>query len=161
MKRRNTTPKFIARETVLFTVIGCVVLGLASLLVGLQMHRDSLLEASMRVNRMTAARAAVVAQKAADTVGLAGDVMGVYRNLTPEQRSRTGTEEYRQYFRALESAGSPGGTSAVLTYKLRNYAQDVSAGSRVQALYLYGRRSRGQQRCERDVRGKAAARNAE
>jgi len=127
MKRRNTTPKFIARKTVLFTVIGCVVLGLASLLVGLQMHRDSLLEASMRVNRMTAARAAVVAQKAADTVGLAGDVMGVYRNLTPEQRSRTGTEEYRQHFRALESAGSPGGTSAVLTYKLRNYAQDVSA----------------------------------
>lgn len=127
MKRRNTTPKFIARKTVLFTVIGCVVLGLASLLVGLQMHRDSLLEASMRVNRMTAARAAVVAQKAADTVGLAGDVMGVYRNLTPEQRSRTGTEEYRQYFRALESAGSPGRTSAVLTYKLRNYAQDVSA----------------------------------
>ena len=53
MKRRNTTPKFIARKTVLFTVIGCVVLGLASLLVGLQMHRDSLLEASMRVNRMT------------------------------------------------------------------------------------------------------------
>ena len=46
MKRRNTTPKFIARKTVLFTVIGCVVLGLASLLVGLQMHRDSLLEAS-------------------------------------------------------------------------------------------------------------------
>ena len=78
MKRRNTTPKFIARETVLFTVIGCVVLGLASLLVGLQMHRDSLLEASMRVNRMTAARAAVVAQKAADTVGLAGDVMGEF-----------------------------------------------------------------------------------
>ena len=48
------------------------------------------------------------ATHALDTVGLTRDVMEVYDSLSPEQRSKTGTEEYRQLFQAVDSIGSVG-----------------------------------------------------
>ena len=66
-------------------------------------------------------------QNSADVIGLSEDVMGVYNSLTPEQRSRTGTEEYRTLFRQLETVTGPDGAGSILPNVLENYRTDVSA----------------------------------
>ena len=127
MKQEKTKQKKIAARTVRFAVIGSVVLGIATLLAGLLIYHNTLLQVSISRGRSTVVRAAAAAQNSADVIGLSEDVMGVYNSLTPEQRSRTGTEEYRTLFRQLETVTGPDGAGSILPNVLENYRTDVSA----------------------------------
>ena len=127
MKQMKTKQKKIAARTVRFAVIGSVVLGIATLLAGLLIYHNTLLQVSISRGRSTVVRAAAAVQNSADVIGLSEDVMGVYNSLTPEQRSRTGTEEYRALFRQLETVTSPEGAGSILPNVLENYRTDVSA----------------------------------
>ena len=98
----------IAKKTVLLAMLSAVVLGLVSLFVGLGIYSDSLITDSIALTRSTATKAAAAAAHGTDTAGLSADVMGVYKSLTPEQRSMTGTEEYRQCFQSLNSVSGAG-----------------------------------------------------
>ncbi len=118
--------KHVTTKTVLLVVLSSIVLGLASLFIGLSIFRDALLQGSISRACTTTARTATAAAHGADIEGLARDVMSVYENLTPEQRSMTGTEEYRQFFRSLDSVGKTGGAHDILVNLLRNYTIDVT-----------------------------------
>ena len=124
MKQKKT--KKIALKTVWFAVISSIVLGLASLCVGLAVFRKSVEEEAISRACTTTIRTAKAAEHAANTAGLARDVMEVYESLTPEQRSMTGTEEYRQFFESIESVSKAGGAYDTLANLLRNYAMDVT-----------------------------------
>lgn len=118
--------RHIATRTVWFSVISSIVLGLASLLVGLSIYSNSLMQASISRTRSICPRAASSAQHGTDTVGLADDVMRVYNSLTPEQRIMVGTEKYRQHFQSLESVSREWGAYDVLKNLLMNFMGDVS-----------------------------------
>ena len=64
-------------------------MGLASLLVGLYIYGNSLMQESISRARTTPSTASSSVQHGMDTVGLAEDVMRVYYSLTPEQRFMT------------------------------------------------------------------------
>ena len=127
MKQMKTKQKKIAARTVRFAVIGSVVLGIATLLAGLLIYHNTLLQVSISRGGSTVVRAAAAVQNSADVIGLSEDVMGVYSSLTTEQRSRTGTEEYRALFRQLETVTGPDGAGSILPNVLENYRTDVSA----------------------------------
>ena len=127
MKQKKTKQKKIAARTVRFAVIGSVVLGIATLLAGLLIYHNTLLQVSISRGGSTVVRAAAAVQNSADVIGLSEDVMGVYSSLTTEQRSRTGTEEYRALFRQLETVTGPDGAGSILPNVLENYRTDVSA----------------------------------
>ena len=127
MRQKKTKQKRIAIRTVRFAVIGSVVLGIATLLAGLLIYHNTLLQVSISRGRSTVVRAAAAVQNSADVIGLSEDVMGVYNSLTPELRSRTGTEEYRALFRQLDTMTSPDGAGSILPNVLENYRTDVAA----------------------------------
>ncbi len=127
MKQKKAKHKKIANRTVRFAVIGSVVLGIATLLAGLLIYHNTLLQVSVSRGENTVIRAAAAVQNSADVIGLSEDVMGVYSSLTQEQRSRTGTEEYRALFRQLEAVTSPDGAGSILPNVLENYRTDVAS----------------------------------
>ncbi len=127
MRQKKTKQKRIAIRTVRFAVIGSVVLGIATLLAGLLIYHNTLLQVSISRGRSTVVRAAAAVQNSTDVIGLSEDVMGIYSSLTPEQRSRTGTEEYRALFRQLETVTGSDGAGSILPNVLENYRTDVAA----------------------------------
>lgn len=126
MKQTTKKTKHVATRTVWFSVLSSVALGLTILLVGLSIYGNSLMQDAISRARFATTRAGGSASHAADTVGLARDVMEVYNSLTLEQRSKTGTDEYRQRFRALDSVSGPEATYAWLNNIVHNYIADVS-----------------------------------
>ena len=126
MQQKSKKPKRLAARTVWFAVISSVVLGLACLCTGLAVFRSDVEKEAIYRACDTTLRAATAAAYAADTAGLAGDVMGVYESLTPEQRSLTGTEEYRRFYEPLESVSAAGGAHEELVNILRNYTVNVA-----------------------------------
>ncbi len=126
MEQRNPRRARIAVRIVLFAVISCIVLGVTTILAGLVIYADSLQQVFISRARSTAVRAAAAVQNSGDAAGLSADVMAVYNSLTREERSRTGTEEYRNLFRSAGSAGNPDGSGFFLADLLENYRTDVS-----------------------------------
>lgn len=118
--------KHVATRTVLLSVLGSIVLGLASLLVGLSIYGNSLMQESISRTRTTVSTAESSVRNGTDTIGLVRDVMGVFNCLTAEQRSMTGTEEYRQLFAALDSVSVKGGSYDKLIHILGNNMSDVT-----------------------------------
>ena len=115
----------LASKAVRGTILSCVVLGLLAMAIGLGLYGSTLVQHSIRRAYETAAKAVTSATHGSDPVTLAKDVMGVYRSLTPEQRSQNGTEEYRQYFSVLDTVGRKGGPHDILNNMLRNFVIDV------------------------------------
>lgn len=128
MKQGNKKTKHITTRTVWLSVLSSIAVGLASLLFGLGIYGNSLMRESITRARATTSRAASSAQHGADTAGLAKDVMTLYESLTDEQRSMTGTEEYRRIFESLESVSGSGKARDTLVNLLRNYMADVTRG---------------------------------
>ena len=126
MKQEIKKTRHITTKTVWLSTLGFILIGLASLLVGLSIYSNSLMQESITSTRTTAGRAAASAQHGTDTVGLARDVMRVYDRLTPEQRSMNGTEEYRDFFRSLDSVSVKGQAHDILINMVQNFLEDVS-----------------------------------
>ena len=118
--------RHITTRTVWLSVLGFILIGLASLLVGLSIYGNSLMQESIKSTRITTGRAAALAEHGADTVGLARDVMRVYDSLTPEQRSMNGTEEYRDFYRLLDSVSVKGQAHDILINMVQNFMEEVS-----------------------------------
>ena len=126
MKQGAKKPKHVATRTVLLSVIGSMVLGLTLLAVGLSIYGNSLMRESISRARFATTRAGGSAYRGTDTAGLTRDVMEVYNGLTPEQRSKTGTDEYRQLFQTLDSVSGPDAIYGRLVRIVRNFTPDVS-----------------------------------
>ena len=87
------------------TVFSCVLMGLVSLLFGLTVYIYSMANQYIGHAIQLASLAKSSSVRAADSRALADRVMEKYRGLTPEQREKVGSEEYRAIF-AEEEADS-------------------------------------------------------
>ena len=120
-KRRNS----LAGKAVRGSLRSCLLLGTIALLLGLGIFGNTLVQRSISRASETAAKASVSAERGADSVGFAKEIMDVYRSLTPEERAKTGTEEYKAHFSGLESVSRKGGPRDTLVHMLRNFVIDV------------------------------------
>ena len=120
-KRRRS----LAAKTVHSTLLSCMLLGAVALIIGLGLYGSALVQRSISRAFETAEKAAVSAEKGADSIGLSKEIMAVYRSLTPEQREKTGTEDYRRFFANLDAVKQKGGPYDTLIHMLRNFVIDV------------------------------------
>ena len=104
-KRRHS----LAAKTVHSTLLSCMLLGAVALIIGLGLYGSALVQRSISRAFETAGKAAISAEKGADSIGLSKEIMAVYRSLTPEQRAKTGTEDYRRFFSSLDAVSQKGG----------------------------------------------------
>lgn len=125
MSQAASAKKHVTTRTVWLTVLSSFLIGVASLFVGLSIYGNSLMQESIARARSATTRAASSATHGTNTVGLAREVMEVYNGLTPAQRRKTGTEEYRQLFQGLSTLSPHGSPYAVLINMVRNFMTDV------------------------------------
>ena len=109
---------------------GCILLGLIAMAIGLGFYGYALSHQYIRHAFDLAVYAAASEPRGADYAGIADEVMAIYRGLSEEQRSRTGTEDYRAQFSAVST--DDGSDYSMLRSVLRHFLDN----SDVDALYL-------------------------
>ncbi len=85
------------------SLMGSVVLGAVTLLIGLGLYTRALVGQYIDRAVSVAPSAAMSARHGVDSVSIVREVMRVYRGLSPEERAKTGTPEYRALFSHVES----------------------------------------------------------
>ena len=85
------------------TVRGCIILGIAALIMGMGFNAYSCGKQYINLACNTAGQAAVNVTQEANVVPMATRVMEIYRSLSEEERQKVGTEEYRNYFKEISS----------------------------------------------------------
>ncbi len=80
------------------TLKGAIILGLAALIIGLGSYIYSLVHQYIAEAQNLSKSAAAIIKEVVDIEPLADDVMKEYRAMTPEQRDKTGEDEYREKF---------------------------------------------------------------
>ena len=99
-RKRNS----LEARTFRATLMGCVILGLVLLIVGLVLFGVSLTKQYVSHAFYLAEEAAVPATHGAAATELAQEVMEIYRGLGEEERAKTGTPEYRALFSGAENS---------------------------------------------------------
>ena len=97
-KKKNRS---LAGKVALATVIGASVIGLVGLVVGVVIYVRILIMENARDYLYVTATARSFIKDDADVDDLAKEVMEIYGSLTDDERSQTGTEEYRQRFAGI------------------------------------------------------------
>ena len=80
------------------TIMGAIVIGLATMLVGLSLYTISLVNQYIAESFGLAKNAAVIIEHWINEDDLSNEVMRIYRSLSEDERQRTGTEEYKAAF---------------------------------------------------------------
>ena len=106
------------------TLLGCILLGIVMLIVGLGLYSYSLTMQYVNHAFYISQYASMSATYGADPLAFAQEVMEKYKSLNEEKRMKTGTAEYRAEFSEFESAKN----YTVLINMLSNYtrSEDVS-----------------------------------
>lgn len=92
----------LAVKTARSTILSCVLFGLVSLVFALVVYAVALTRQYINTADGIAQQAAQFAERGLDTAKLSEKVMNRYRSLTPEDRQKVGTEEYRAHFADLD-----------------------------------------------------------
>ena len=97
-KKQKTEHESLSVKTARLAVIGGVLLVAVALGIGLILHLQSLIQqyTGHAFDVATYAHLDIIEQT--DTAVLGEDVMAVYRSLSPEERSKTGTPEYAAHY---------------------------------------------------------------
>ena len=111
----------LSAKTFRATAIGCILLGVVALIIGLGLYTLALTGQVILHAFDLASYASVSATRGADSVALAEQVMGIYRGLSEEERQLCGTPEYRKLYSSLDL--SKGSDHDVLTHMLRTYVE--------------------------------------
>ncbi|MBO4926228.1 MAG: serine/threonine-protein phosphatase [Clostridia bacterium] len=131
MSEREKKRHSLAAKTVGRIILSSFLLGAVALLIGLLIYGSNLFRQSIDRACKTARLAVAAATNAADSIGLSKEIMGIYRGLTPEQRSlmesdaEADRETYRGFYTVLDSVTRKGGAYDVLRHMLRGYKNDV------------------------------------
>ena len=131
MSEREKKRHSLAAKTVGRIILSSFLLGAVALLIGLLIYGSNLFRQSIDRACKTARLAVASATNAADSIGLSKEIMGIYRGLTPEQRSlmesdaEADRETYRGFYTVLDSVTRKGGAYDVLRHMLRGYKNDV------------------------------------
>ncbi len=110
-------------RTINMVVAGCLVLGLTALLIGLSVYGYKMMQQHISHAFETASHASLAVSHGADARSVSDEVMEIYRSLTPEQRAKTGSGEYRSYFSGIDTAEE--GDWAKLYHILEGYIIDL------------------------------------
>ena len=104
------------------TVRGCIVLGLAVLIIGLGLYGYSLAGQIIRHAFDVTRSAAGTSVVSADTAAVAKEVMAIYRGLGTDEKLLCGSDEYRAFYSAVDTG--PGSDHETLIRVLRSFADD-------------------------------------
>ena len=110
------------------TLMGALVLGLVTLVVGLTMYTYSLINQYIGESFGLASSTAVITDRWIDEEALSQRVMEIYRGLTDEERSKTGTAAYREKFAGITESRTYQALLAIL--------RDTRGASDVDDLYF-------------------------
>jgi len=113
-------------RTINIIILGCTILGLVALLIGLSVYGTNLVQQYARHAFETASHASSLIKQDMDCEPFSRQIMEIYRNLTPQQREKMGTEEYRSYFSEIDTTVDGGGTWDTLVHLLNNFVIDVN-----------------------------------
>ncbi len=80
------------------TLLNCVLIGLLALVIGLGFYTLALSQQMISDAFNVSSNAKTSATHGGDAVAMADEVMSAYNGLSPEERSQTGTEDYRARF---------------------------------------------------------------
>ncbi|MBO4836543.1 MAG: PP2C family protein-serine/threonine phosphatase [Clostridia bacterium] len=133
MSKAEKRRRSLSVKTIHSTVKGSILLGLTVLVVGLGLYGSSLINQSIQTANNLASYASVSAIHGADSVNLAKQVMAIFRSLTPEQRAKTGTEEYRQYFSSIDTGS--GTNHRLLTHMMETFISTNEADDVYMAMF--------------------------
>lgn len=110
----------LAAKTFHATLLGCVLLGIVALAIGLGFYGYALIRQSASHAFDVANCAAMPIRQSEITDDLSGQVMEIYRGLSDSERDRVGASEYRALFDAVDTGyGSDYGQ---ISYTLRSFA---------------------------------------
>ena len=121
----------LGAKTLHATVIGCIILGLVLLAVGLGLYSVSLTRQYVSQAFYLSQTAAQSASHATDSVGLAERVMAAYRSMSAEERAGTGTDAYRARFRAEEDSAE----YDILLHMLSGFCNNIGISDVYLAMY--------------------------
>ena len=116
-KKRNC----LAAKTVRSLNVICLIFGLIALVSALTLYAVSLVGQYIKEADNAARQAALTVSNREDPFGIASQVMSIYRNLSDEDRSKAGTDEYREFFADVDTGegSSYSGLLTVLAETLR------------------------------------------
>ncbi len=103
------------------SAMGCILLGLIALIIGLGLYSLALTGQVIRHAFDLAVYASASATHGADAAALAEEVMAIYHDLSEEERQLNGTPEYRELYSSLDL--SKGSNHDILIHMLRNYIE--------------------------------------
>ncbi len=121
MSAREKQRYSLSAKTFRATALGCILLGLVALIVGLSLYTLVLTGQIIRHAFDLANYASASVVRGADAVTLADQVMTIYHGLSEEELQLNGTLEYRELFSSLDL--SKGSDHDILIHMLRNYIE--------------------------------------
>ena len=102
--KHKRTRRSIASRTVFSTIAGCITLSILTLIIGLNLYAEALINKYVDNAFDTSRHAATSAKHGVNSIGLANRVMEIYRGLSEDERAMTGTPEYRAKFAEIEES---------------------------------------------------------
>jgi hypothetical protein len=95
----------LADKVTLMSVSGALTIGFVGLIVGLYIYAGNLFNKFVRDTFELTGAARIVSMNFAEPESLADEVMSVYRGLSEEERSGTGSDTYHDYFGMVAEHG--------------------------------------------------------
>ncbi|MCR4689251.1 MAG: PP2C family protein-serine/threonine phosphatase [Saccharofermentans sp.] len=102
MNKDKKNTKSLSAKTLRSTIVSCIIFGLVAQIVALSFYAYSLTKKFIDIGYSVATQAKVSAQHGADGNGFSYQIMDIYNSLTPEQKAKMGTEEYRSYYAGVD-----------------------------------------------------------
>ena len=122
----------IRKKSVRTIVFSCFALGLTTLLIGLVIYTTSLVQQYVRHAfgiashaAMNATYASMNAHHGVDSAPISHQVMTIYRGLSPQDRAKMGTVEYRRLFSSIDTIPKSGSSWDRLTHMLNTFVIEV------------------------------------
>lgn len=113
-----------------YVVLSCFIFGIMAEAIGLSLYGNALSKQCINHAFATVNNVSSSVRHGVDSVAMAEQVMEIYNSLTDEQRMKTGTPEYNEYFSAVDT--SKGGEHDVLMHIMGAY---INTGE-IDDLYL-------------------------
>lgn len=101
MKRRKSESMSV--KTIRLIVISCILLGMTALFIGIALYSRQIYTSTIEHSYDIVSHAKISLIHGADSIGLSKQIMDIYNSLTEEQKQKMGTEEYRQYYSAIDT----------------------------------------------------------
>ena len=115
--RKKNKDRSLSSKAVRLTVRNCIIFGLVVQIVALSFYAIALVSQYIKTSDTTLKQLRQSIVNATDSVAYSKQVMEIYQGLSDEQRQKVGTDEYREYFSAVDTT-TKGGDYDVLVHMI-------------------------------------------